>query len=337
MSKERIQKLIAAAGVCSRRKAEQLILAGRIKMNNRVVRELGVKADPELDKLSLDGNTLEFQKKVYLLMNKPAQMITSHSDEAGRPVVYSLIKETRRLVTAGRLDYHTEGALLFTNDGKLVHKLTHPSSMVPKEYEVKVKGYLKPDQLTQIENGVLLEDGPTQPVMVEKLHSTEMNTWYQFILTEGKNREVRRIVEAVGASVLKLKRTSFAGLRVDTMISGEVRPLTAAEILMLYEAAGLYETEGTNSKGRHEMVIKARKAEKAGKSSGSSPVNRRRSYDGANQASKPGKDGDKSKPKRRGKKTDKPKRGSQAGRRGAGRNSTEAKRSKVIRRRPKKK
>lgn len=244
MSSERIQKLIAQAGICSRRKAEEMILQGRVKLNRKIVREQGLKADPEKDKIQVDGQTIEFQKKIYLLMNKPDKMITSHSDEAGRPVVYSLIKEERRLVTAGRLDYHTEGVLLFTNDGELVHRLTHPSSMVPKEYEVKVKGRLSAEQIKNIEHGVLLEDGPTQPVMVERVRSTGLNTWYQFILTEGRNREVRRIVEAVGATVLKLKRTSFAGLRIDEMLPGAVRPLSAAEILMLYEAAGLYNERG---------------------------------------------------------------------------------------------
>ena len=248
MKKERIQKLISQAGICSRRKAEELILEGRVKLNRKVVKELGTTAYPGKDKIQVDGKTIEYDKKIYLLMNKPAKTITSRNDEAGRPVVYDLVKEKRRLFSAGRLDYNTEGALLLTNDGELVHKLTHPSSMVAKEYEVKVKGKLSPTQIKAIENGVLLDDGPTQPIPVEKLRSTDKNTWYQLILTEGRNREVRRIVEAVGASVMKLKRVSFAGLRVDELLPGQTRPLSAAEVLMLYEEAGLVDTSEKKKK-----------------------------------------------------------------------------------------
>jgi len=304
VKKERLQKLIARAGICSRRKAEQLIMDGKVKLNNKVVRELGTTADPEKDKIQVDDKTIEFDKKIYLLMNKPPQMITSHSDEAGRPVIYSLIKEKRRLFNAGRLDYNTEGALLLTNDGELVHKLTHPSSMVPKEYEVKVKGKLSATQINTIEQGVMLDDGPTQPVPVEKIRSTDKNTWYQFILTEGRNREVRRIVEAVGASIMKLKRVSFAGLRIDDIMPGDVRPLTAAEVLMLYETAGLIDPSERRRKVKvpkntYQMPPKEPKKE-FGKSKPKGkyvPKKKKSSADSSSQRTRDSKSGDNRKPR----------------------------------------
>ncbi len=239
MTIERVQKIIAQAGICSRRKAEELILAGRVRINGRIVTELGVKADTEKDKIEVDDKQLQNQKLVYYLLNKPAGTITSAKDEADRPVVFDLVPEKRRLVSAGRLDYNTEGALLLTNDGELVHKLTHPSSRVPKEYEVKVREGLSASQIRVIENGVLLDDGPAEPVSVEKIKATERHAWYHLILHEGRNREVRRIIEAVGGQVIRLRRLSFAGLSIASLPVGEHRPLSIGEILSLYEQAGM--------------------------------------------------------------------------------------------------
>lgn len=319
MKKERIQKLIAQAGICSRRKAEQMILDGRVKLNRRIVRELGTTADPQKDKIQVDDKTIEFDKKIYLLVNKPTQMITSHSDEAGRPVVYSLVKEKRRLVSAGRLDYNTEGALLLTNDGELVHKLTHPSSMVTKEYEVKVKGKLSPTQIKNIETGVMLDDGPTQPVPVEKIRSTGTNTWYHLILTEGRNREVRRIVEAVGASVMKLKRVAFAGLRIDDLMPGETRPLTAAEVLMLYEEAGLIDPTEKRKKAKVPRNTYKEPAEPKAKSGKNTP---KRSYRPAKK--KKDQETDNKGSRGRGAKNKHNSRTSGAGKTGRGRNTSSA-------------
>ncbi len=261
MPKQRLQKLIAQTGRCSRRKAEELILAGRVRVDRRVVRELGTTADPEKQRIDVDGDKLQFEKKLYLLVNKPDGMITSHSDEAGRPVVFNLIQEKRRLVSVGRLDYHTEGALILTNDGELVHRLTHPSHRVPREYEVKVQGKLNSRQVAMIANGVELEDGPTQPVIIEKIRDTDKNSWYLFILTEGRNREVRRIVEAVGSTVLKLRRAAFANLRVDDMNPGDVRPLSPKEVLDLYEMTGLIDSatisDGFNTRSRPSSPLAA--------------------------------------------------------------------------------
>ncbi len=248
MAKERLQKLIAQAGICSRRRAEELISAGKVKLNNRVVTELGTRADPDRDKIEVENKRIQFEKKIYLLLYKPPGYITSASDEHGRPVVFDLVKETRRLFTAGRLDFHSEGALLLTNDGELAHRLTHPSTGVVKEYEVKVKGSLSKAQLDRVKEGVLLEDGVAHVLDVEPLRETDKNMWYLFTLTEGRNREIRRIVEAVGGQVLKLKRVSFAGLTIEEMFPGDIRPLTPSEILQLYEMVGLYQTDRSSRK-----------------------------------------------------------------------------------------
>lgn len=250
---QRLQKVIAASGLCSRRTAEEWIAAGRVKVNGRLVREVGTRVDPERDKVSVDERQIQVEAKVYYLVYKPVGYICSRDDEADRPVVFELVDETRRLVSAGRLDYHSEGALLLTNDGGLVHRLTHPSAQVPKEYEVKVKTTLSKNQIEAIETGVMLEDGPAKPIMVSPLRHTERNTWYLFIMMEGRNREIRRIVEAVGAEVLKLKRTSFAGLRIDEMEPGDSRSLSKDEVLGLQEIAGLVDASVSGGEAKREL------------------------------------------------------------------------------------
>ena len=243
--KMRLQRLMAQAGVASRRKAEELILAGKVKVNGRVVRELGTQVDPERAHVEVNDVQIHAEKKTYYLLNKPDGYITSRNDEFDRPVVFDLVPKAQRLVSAGRLDFHTEGVLLLTNDGDLVHALTHPSAGIAREYEVKVRGELSAQQVERLLMGVLLDDGPAPPVAVEKLRETDKNCWYQLTIYEGRNREVRRIMEAVGATVLKLKRTTFAGLRVDDLPVGEHRSLGPDEVLMLYQVAGLVNLDKT--------------------------------------------------------------------------------------------
>lgn len=239
----RLQKLIASAGICSRRHAEDLITNGFVRVNGKKVTELGSKADPEIDRIEVEGRLLQFEKKVYFLLNKPPQTITSAHDEADRPVVFDLIPDKGRLFSAGRLDYHSEGVLLLTNDGELVHRLTHPSNQILREYEVKVRDRLSDTQLSHLERGVMLEDGLAKPVAIEYLRIAEKNSWYLFILTEGRNREIRRMIDAVGGTVMRLKRVAFAGLRVDDLKPGEWRPLNPAEVYDLYTLAGLTNAE----------------------------------------------------------------------------------------------
>ncbi len=235
----RLQKVIAAAGICSRREAERLILQGKVKVNNKVVTELGLKVDPEHARISVDGQGVQAEKKVYYLLYKPPGTIVSAKDEVGRPTVFSLINEKRRLFSAGRLDWDSEGALLMTNDGELVHALTHPSRHVVKEYEVKVKGRLTQDQLFRLGEGVDIGDGLTKPCIVEPVRSTRMNNWYLFILNEGRNRQIKRMLEAVDATCLKIKRIRFATLSLEGLLPGQYRPLDLGEIHELRSLAGL--------------------------------------------------------------------------------------------------
>jgi 23S rRNA pseudouridine2605 synthase len=235
----RVQKLLAQAGIASRRKAEEYIAAGRVTVNGEVVR-LGARALPEEDDLRLDGEPVQLeQNKVYLLLNKPRGYITSVSDDRGRPVVLDLLSGvTERVYPVGRLDFETEGILLLTNDGELAHVLIHPSHQVPRTYQAKVRGFPSPETLRQLMAGVELEDGPAHALHVERFSSTKKHTWIDVTLTEGRNRQVRRMCQAIGHPVLRLRRTRFAYLTVDNLRPGQYRPLTRNEVKELRSLVG---------------------------------------------------------------------------------------------------
>jgi 23S rRNA pseudouridine2605 synthase len=237
---ERLQKVIARAGMASRRKAETLILQGRVTVNGRIITELGVKVNPELDHVKLDGKLLrpQAQSKVYLILNKPKGYITTLSDPEGRPTVRQLLQGVRqRVFPVGRLDYDTEGLLLFTNDGALAHFLMHPSSEVPKTYLAKVKGSLTAQQIKDLERGVLLNDGRTAPSRIKKVRRTDQNSWVEVTLHEGKNRQVKRMLEKTGHPVLKLKRIRYAFLELGDLQPCRYRYLTPQEIKHLKTVA----------------------------------------------------------------------------------------------------
>ncbi len=232
---ERLQKIIARAGVTSRRKAEELILQGRVKVNGRVVTELGSKADPERDHVKVDGKLIHFkQPQAYLMLNKPRGYVTTLFDPEGRPTVLDLLKGVRqRVFPIGRLDYDTEGLLLLTNDGDLAHALMHPSYEVPKTYLAKVKGVLTDDKIKKLEKGVPLPDGKTAPCTIKKIRKTQENSWLEVTLHEGKKRQVRRMLERVGHSVLKLKRIRYAFLELVDLLPGRYRHLSPQEVKRL--------------------------------------------------------------------------------------------------------
>ncbi len=232
---ERLQKIIARAGITSRRKAEELILQGRVKVNGRVVTELGSKADPERDHVKVDGKLIHFkQPQAYLMLNKPRGYVTTLFDPEGRPTVLDLLKGVRqRVFPIGRLDYDTEGLLLLTNDGDLAHALMHPSYEVPKTYLAKVKGVLTDDKIKKLEKGVPLPDGKTAPCTIKKVRKTQENSWLEVTLHEGKKRQVRRMLERVGHSVLKLKRIRYAFLELVDLPPGRYRHLSPQEVKRL--------------------------------------------------------------------------------------------------------
>lgn len=238
---ERLQKIIAQAGCCSRRKAEELILAGRVEVNGEKITELGRKFDAASAEVRIDGEPLKAKEEhVYFLLNKPKGYVSTASDERGRRTVLSLIKEcAARIYPVGRLDMNTEGLLLLTNDGALMNGLLHPRYEVEKVYRARVRGELSPRELGRLEAGVELEDGVTAPAKVRVLESTPEESRLELTIHEGRNREVRRMLAAVGHEMLALKRVAFASLSLKGVSRGRYRALTAEEIEMLYRTAGL--------------------------------------------------------------------------------------------------
>lgn len=232
--KERLQKLIAAAGLASRREAERWIDAGRVAVNGRIA-GIGDRADVERDRIEVDGRPLRLeQAKVYLLLNKPTGYVTTARDPQGRKVVADLVKDVKvRVFPVGRLDLNTEGLLLLTNDGDLAARLTHPRHQVNKTYLVRVRGSLKASSRRRLEEGVTLDDGPTAPAKVSKVRSSGSHTWFELTISEGRNRQVRRMCEAVGHSVSRLKRVGLAFLLLEGVPVGQYRHLTAGEVKRL--------------------------------------------------------------------------------------------------------
>jgi 23S rRNA pseudouridine2605 synthase len=228
---ERLQKILSAAGLASRREAETLIAAGRVTVNGVVVTELGSKADPGRDRIALDGKPVRLKReRLYILLYKPAGYVTTLKDPEGRPVVTSLLKGVKeRVYPVGRLDYNTEGLLLLTNDGGWANGLAHPRHEVEKEYLVKVRGSVSPEQLKSLADGVLLDDGPTAPAAVRLEHETARNSRISVTIHEGRYRQVRRMCEAVGLTVVALKRVRYGFLGLDGMKPGEFRFLTPEE------------------------------------------------------------------------------------------------------------
>jgi 23S rRNA pseudouridine2605 synthase len=242
MAAERLQKIIAAAGIASRRKAEVLISSGRVQVNGQIVTELGSKADAETDHIRVNGKLLHgAQRHVYLLLNKPKGYVTTMSDPEKRPTVMDLIHGVKgRVYPVGRLDYASEGLLLLTNDGDLAHRLMKAASHVPKTYVVKVAGTPKEDAIAKLRLGVSIatDDGKrvkTGPALV-KIVKEAANPWYEITLVEGRNRQIRRMFEAVGHHVEKIKRVRYGPLTLDVP-PGEFRSLTLKEVERLKAAS----------------------------------------------------------------------------------------------------
>lgn len=233
---QRLQKIIAAAGHCSRRRAEELIAAGRVRVNGHVA-ELGEKADAQTAKILIDDKPLQSAEKlVYVLLNKPLGIVTTLSDPEGRPVVTDLVSDLKvRVFPVGRLDINTSGLLLLTNDGDLANRLAHPSRQVNKRYLVKVRGHLSNDSKRQLEEGIKLEDGMTSPAKVVNLRIRGGHTWFELIIHEGRNRQVRRMCEALGYQVSRLVRVGYAFLTLDGLAPGQKRLLSEREIRLLQE------------------------------------------------------------------------------------------------------
>ncbi len=235
---ERLQKVMSNCGIASRRASEQIIAEGRVRVNGIIVRELGTKVDPARDIILVDGKRLEAQPKHYYLFNKPKGVITTSSDDQGRTTVMDYFKkETDRIYAVGRLDQNTEGLLLMTNDGELANILMHPSRMVDKTYEVKVKGHVADAVLQNLADGVALSDGMTAPadVYYDGFDNRSGLTTVEITIHEGRNRQVRRMFEHFGYQVHNLRRVQYAFLTLSGVKRGSYRSLTAEEVAELYK------------------------------------------------------------------------------------------------------
>ncbi len=238
---ERLQKLIAAAGVASRRQAEELIKAGLVTVNGKRATELGTKADPKKDHIKVKGKLinplLKEKEKVYVLLNKPKGYLSSAADPERRPLVTELLPASLgRLHPVGRLDFNTEGLLLLTNDGEVTNFITSARNRVRKIYEVKVKGIPGDIAVNRLRRGVTLEDGQrTAPAEIKRLRETSSNAWFEVVLHQGKNQQIRRMFDLIGHSVVKLKRVQIGALRDERLRPGEWRILTNQEVKRLLQ------------------------------------------------------------------------------------------------------
>lgn len=232
MAVERLQKILAHAGIASRRSAEEIILSGRVRVNGRIVQSLGVKANSVLDKIEVDGRRILKEKPVYYLFHKPRGVVATLNDPEGRPVIVDYFKKVpERIYPVGRLDFHTSGALLLTNDGAMAQALLHPSRKVPKKYIAKFQGELDVPQLDALRNGVTLDNGEkTGKSELFVIRQEQGYTWVEITITEGKNRQIHRMGQAISHPVSRLTRIAFAGLTTENLKPGQYRPLKAREI-----------------------------------------------------------------------------------------------------------
>lgn len=232
---ERLQKYLSSCGIASRRKSEELILAGKVKVNGKVVTELGTKVS-EKDEVEVENMEVYRKEKEYYLLYKPEKTICSVSDEKGRTTIVDLIETDEKIFPVGRLDYDTTGLILLTNDGELTNKLTHPKGFVEKTYIAKVSGIVTGKEIHELEEGIELEGVKTKKARakLKKVDKKNNKSYVELTITEGRNHQVKNMFAALGHKVLKLKRISYAFFNLEGMKIGEYRRLTAKEVKQLY-------------------------------------------------------------------------------------------------------
>lgn len=234
---ERLQKILASAGIGSRRACEALILAGRVDVDGRVVTQLGTRANPATQQIRVDGVPLDRPRLVYFMVHKPSGVLSTNSDPSGRPRVIDLVPYQGRLFTVGRLDASSEGLILVTNDGELANRLAHPRYGVEKTYQVEVAGAMDRGELTKLRGGVHLAEGLARVVSARVKQQYKNSTQLEIVLAEGRNREIRRLLARVGHKVLRLKRVALGPLRLAELPPGAVRALAPRELRELKSAA----------------------------------------------------------------------------------------------------
>ncbi len=240
MATIRLQKVLARAGVASRRAAEALIAAGRVRVDGRVVTEMGTKVEARNSRVEVDGLRIVREQPVYVVLHKPRGVVSTMHDPEGRPSVKELLKDVHaRVFPVGRLDFNTSGVLLATNDGEFSDALLHPRRSVPKTYVAKVQGVMSPGDLDQWRHGVELEDGKTRPAKLKLLRHEGDKTWLELTITEGRNQQIRRMGDATQFRVMRLARTSFAGVTSEALVPGRWRYLTLDELKELKKEYGV--------------------------------------------------------------------------------------------------
>lgn len=231
----RLNQAIARTGYCSRRKADELIAAGKVRVNGKVVQDFGIQIDPDEDDLVVEGKQLQFSHLIYVAMNKPPGVVTTMSDESGRETVIDLLpNKLRSLRPVGRLDMYSEGLLLLTNDGHFAQRLTHPSMHLYKTYELELRGTISDKHLKMMASGVELEDGKTLPAKVKLISRNKTYSEIEISIMEGRNRQIRRMCSLLGYSVVRLRRLGIGMLRLGLIPTGSWRYLTDAEVRLLY-------------------------------------------------------------------------------------------------------
>jgi len=226
-----LDRALSKAGLASRTEAERLIKSGRVRVNGAVVRDAERWVDLERDRISVDGKALSKKRRIYLILYKPTGYVTTRVDPDGRPTVYDLLKDVKHWVfPVGRLDQDTSGLLLLTNDAQFAERITNPEFKVSKTYLVKVVPRFSDEQLDQLRNGIVLKDGPTRPALVTRTRDSGNHTFFEITLTEGRNRQVRRMVEAAGGKTLKLVRIAIGPIRIATLAIGTYRELSEEEV-----------------------------------------------------------------------------------------------------------
>lgn len=234
MEEIRLQKYLAEAGIASRRKSEELIQEGKVKVNGNIVIELGTKVNPKTDIIEYNGEKVEIKdnENVYILLNKPIGYVTTVKDQFNRDSVLDLVKTDKRLVPVGRLDMYTSGALILTNDGDFVYQVTHPKHEIEKTYNATIRGIIKQEEIEKLKKGIKIEDYITRPAKVKilKIDNEKNQSRLQISIHEGKNRQVRKMCEAIGHKVLALHRSKIAGIEVKDVPLGKWRYLTKKEI-----------------------------------------------------------------------------------------------------------
>ena len=233
---ERLQKYLAECGIASRRKCEEYIIQGKVQVNGKTITELGVKVNPEKDKITFEGkNVKQEERKVYILLNKPIGYVTTSDEQFGRDKVLDLVKVRERVVPVGRLDMYTSGALILTNDGDFVYKVTHPKHEITKTYTVTVRGIVNNEEVEQLRKGVKIDDYTTRPAKVKILKTDEEKDISRLEITihEGKNRQVRRMCESVGRRVIALHRSKIGNIGVKDIELGKWRYLKDFEVKTL--------------------------------------------------------------------------------------------------------